>query len=230
MPADSDSHADDQDDQMEPEVSAGPGQGSAQAPVRRLRRAERREQILAAATRAFARSGFAATGLEDVAAEAGISRAILYRHFDSKTDLYRAALERARARLTAVAGAREYSYANLEAMLGVAAEDPAGFQLLFRHAAREPEFRGEMDRFRTAMVRAAFRQLSEVVPDRAWARWAAHLAPTVAIEAAMAWLDAGQPHPDQVAGRVRQAISGVVEAARQAPQPDATGPDGPDRT
>jgi AcrR family transcriptional regulator len=52
-------------------------------PVRRLRRAERREQILAAATRAFARAGFAATSLDDIAAAAGISRAILYRHFDA---------------------------------------------------------------------------------------------------------------------------------------------------
>jgi hypothetical protein len=32
-------------------------------------RAERREQLLAAATRAFARAGFAATGLDDIAAQ-----------------------------------------------------------------------------------------------------------------------------------------------------------------
>src|SRR6266516_4166837 len=36
-------------------------------PVRRLPRAQRREQILAAATRAFARNGFTATGLDDIA-------------------------------------------------------------------------------------------------------------------------------------------------------------------
>ena len=35
--------------------------------VRRLRRAERREQLLAAATQAFARGGFAATSLDDIA-------------------------------------------------------------------------------------------------------------------------------------------------------------------
>ena len=40
-------------------------------PVRRLRRAERREQILDAAARAFARSGFVTTSLDEVAAEAG---------------------------------------------------------------------------------------------------------------------------------------------------------------
>ena len=54
-------------------------------PVRRLPRVQRREQILTAATKAFARSGFAATSLDDIAAEAAVTRVILYRHFYSKT-------------------------------------------------------------------------------------------------------------------------------------------------
>ena len=60
-------------------------------------RAQRREQILAAATRAFARGGFANTGLDAVAAEAGVTPVILYRHFASKADLYREVLESANA-------------------------------------------------------------------------------------------------------------------------------------
>src|ERR1700736_5184363 len=68
-------------------------------PVRRLARAERRQQILDAATRAFARTGFAATGLDDIGAEAGVSHVILYRHFASKADLYRAVLDRASTRI-----------------------------------------------------------------------------------------------------------------------------------
>jgi hypothetical protein len=44
-----------------------------------------------------------------VPAEVGISRVILYRHFESKADLYRAALERARARLVAAVGAVGYT-------------------------------------------------------------------------------------------------------------------------
>jgi AcrR family transcriptional regulator len=102
-------------------------EAGAAAPVRRLRRAERRDQLLAAATQAFARAGFAATSLDDVAAAAGISRAILYRHFESKTDLYRAVLDRAVARLAAAVGTRDYTYASIDALLGAAAEDPDGF-------------------------------------------------------------------------------------------------------
>jgi hypothetical protein len=52
-----------------------------------------------------------------------------------------------------------------------------------------------------------------LVPDEPLARWAAQLAPVVAIEAITAWLDAGQPEPARAAGRVRQAVMGVIGAA-----------------
>jgi hypothetical protein len=72
-----------------------------------------------------------------------------------------------------------------------------------------------MDRFRKGMVATARRELTRIIPDRAWAQWAAQLAPVVAIEAVMAWLDAGQPDPDQAADRIRQALAGVISAAQQ---------------
>jgi AcrR family transcriptional regulator len=191
-----------------------PNQPAAPTSVRRLRRPERREQLLAAATQAFARAGFAATSLDDIAQAAGISRVLLYRHFDSKTDLYRAVLDRAIRRLTAAVGTRNFTYASIDALLQAAAEDPDGFRLLFHHAAREPEFRPQMDRFQRGMVATARRELTRIIPDRAWVQWAAQLAPVVAIEAVMAWLDAGQPDPDQAADRIRQALAGVISAAQ----------------
>jgi len=187
-------------------AAAGPGQ--------RLRRAARREQILAAATRAFARGGFAATNLDDVAAEAGISRVILYRHFESKTDLYRAVLERAVARLIAAVGAGGYTPESVDALIGAAAADPAGFRLLFQHAAREPEFQQQMEAFQASMTAVAYRQLAEIIPDPSWARWAAQLAPTVGVEAIIAWLDVGQPDREEAAGRILQALAGLILAAQ----------------
>src|SRR5215467_10042637 len=151
-------------------------QPSIAPPARRLRRPERRDQILAAATRAFARSGFAATSLDDVAAEAGISRVILYRHFESKTDLYRAVLDHACSRLAAAVGEDDYTPASVDALLAAAAADPEGFRLLFHHAVREPEFRAEVDRLRAGSEDIARRYYAEVVPDPAWATWATHLA------------------------------------------------------
>lgn len=185
-------------------------------PVRRLRRAERREQILAAATRAFARSGFAATGLDDIAAEAGITRVILYRHFDSKTELYQAVLDRFCGLLAAhvaepVGG---FTDASIDGLLRAAAADPAGFRLLFQHAAREPEFKAQAEQFRADITQAAHLQISAMLPDdQGWARWAAQLAPAAAIEAVVAWLDAGRPDPDRAADRIRHVIAGVLTAA-----------------
>jgi AcrR family transcriptional regulator len=198
-----------------PTTRPSPNQPAVSTPVRRLRRAERREQLLAAATHAFAGTGFAATSLDDIAQAAGISRVLLYRHFDSKTDLYRAVLDRAIARLTAAVGTGDYTWASIAALLQAAAQDPDGFRLLFHHAAREPEFRSQMDRFQRGMVATARRELARIIPDRGWARWAAQLAPVVAIEAVLAWLDAGQPDPDQAADRIRQALAGVISAAQQ---------------
>jgi AcrR family transcriptional regulator len=179
----------------------------------RLRRPARREQILAAATRAFARGGFAVTNLDDVATEAGISRVILYRHFESKADLYRAVLERACARLVAAVGAGNYTSESVDALIGAAVEDPDAFRLLFQHAAREPEFRQQIDAFRASMTAVAHRQLAQTIPDASWARWAAQLTPVVTVEAIIAWLDAGQPDRDQAADRIRQVLAGVILAA-----------------
>jgi AcrR family transcriptional regulator len=183
-------------------------------PVRRLPRAKRREQILAAATRAFAGTGFADTGLDDVAAEARISRVILYRHFESKADLYRAVLERCRERLAGTVGTDNFTEATIPALLRAAAADPDGFRLLFRHASREPEFRDFTDSLSTTAIDVAHRHLVEMIPDRRWANWAARLVPVVVTEAVIAWLDAGQPDPDDAAGHVARAVAGVIAAAQ----------------
>jgi AcrR family transcriptional regulator len=189
-----------------------------QEPARRLPRAQRREQILTAATEAFARSGFAATSLDDIAAEAGITRMVLYRHFDSKTDLYQAVLDRMCARLDAHVAEPTggFTDASIDGLLAAAAQSPAGFRLLFKHALREPEFSERIEKFRADITAAAHLQIAALVPDDGLARWAAQLAPAVAIEAVIAWLDAGQPDPARAAARVRHAVMGVIGAATAA--------------
>lgn len=185
------------------------------SPALRLPRTERREQILASATNAFARKGFAATGLDEIALEAGITRVILYRHFDSKTDLYQAVLERFCAVLSDHVTDRVggFTDASIDGLLQAAVAEPAGFRLLFVHAAREPEFQALAERFRTRITETAHQQISRLGVDADWARWASQLAPTVAIESIIAWLDAGQPDPDLAARRVQHVVAAVVSAA-----------------
>src|SRR5579863_7723141 len=54
----------------------------------RLDSEERRKGIVAAAVPLFARKGFAGTTTKEIAEAAGISEALLYKHFPSKKLLY----------------------------------------------------------------------------------------------------------------------------------------------
>src|SRR5579871_5726388 len=64
-------------------------------PIRksRMHSDERRRQLLRVAVDSFARSGFGGTKTKDIAAAAGVSEAILFRHFATKEDLYHAILD-----------------------------------------------------------------------------------------------------------------------------------------
>ena len=57
------------------------------------RSARTRGALLEAARRLFADKGFAATGREEIAAQAGVTRGALYHHFASKTELAAAVVE-----------------------------------------------------------------------------------------------------------------------------------------
>src|SRR5580704_17397993 len=54
---------------------------------------DRRRQLLRVAVESFAQNGFSGTKTKDIAAAAGVSEAILFRHFASKEDLYHAILD-----------------------------------------------------------------------------------------------------------------------------------------
>src|SRR5690625_1704509 len=54
----------------------------------RMPRAQRRTQLLELATSVFTQKGFQATSMDDIAAAAGVTKPVLYQHFDSKETLY----------------------------------------------------------------------------------------------------------------------------------------------
>ena len=58
------------------------------AKSKRLPSDERRRLIVEAASRLFATRGYANTSLDQVAAEAGVTKPIVYRHFHSKKELH----------------------------------------------------------------------------------------------------------------------------------------------
>ena len=58
------------------------------SPTARMPRAQRRTQLLELATRVFTEKGFQSTSMDDIAAAAGVTKPVLYQHFESKESLY----------------------------------------------------------------------------------------------------------------------------------------------
>jgi AcrR family transcriptional regulator len=114
----------------------------------RLTASERQQLIEQAATRLFAQRGFAATTVDDIVQAAGVTKPMLYRHFESKAELCVALLERARADLIAAPLAqftpgtgdpRSQVPAMLDAWLGHVEQHPDAARLLFMPITGDPE-------------------------------------------------------------------------------------------
>jgi len=179
---------------------------------RLMHRDERQAQVLAAAAVAFGRGGFAATSMDDVATEAGITRLIVYRHFDSKEDLYRAVLTKVTDRLSEEwqrgVELEDRRGMVFRTLLLVAREQPDGFRLLFEHAAREPQFADFAERFRTIQVEVADQLVGETIPDPRFRAWVTRTIVGYLVDSVLAWLEVGEPAGDEEF--IDQASAGLV--------------------
>lgn len=112
---------------------------------------ERRDSIDAAAAELFARHGYAGTRLEDVAGAAGVTKPIVYRHYESKKALYLALLAKHRAdlpsffdgvRMDASSGSAEAGLRLiLERWFAYVASNSHGWEMLFRDSSGDEEIR-----------------------------------------------------------------------------------------
>ena len=142
--------------------------------------------------------------MEEVAAAAGITQLIVYRHFQSKEDLYRAVLERVSGQLGELIEG-EPGAAGKRGGLGVAARsvlecarlDPEGFRLLWRHSARELQFASYASELRDRAVAAVEQSVGKRFPS-AELPWAAHAVVGYLIESVLVWLEFGDPDRDEL--------------------------------
>jgi AcrR family transcriptional regulator len=74
-------------------------------PKRRLTAEERRTGILDSALAVFSENGYHASSIDDIAREAGVSKALIYEHFASKQELYADLIARNSRELTLRIGA-----------------------------------------------------------------------------------------------------------------------------
>src|SRR4051794_35692762 len=163
----------------------------------------RRESLLAAADRVVQRDG-ASASMASIAAEAGITKPILYRHFGDKSGLYGALAERHTDRLldalvdalTAGGSSRERVHRTIDTYLSVIEAEPQVYRFLVESEEAVPA---------QGPVRGFLRRLHEV------------LAAGISHELRM--------EPDDVrAGIWAAAILGMVQAAgdRWLEQQDCT--------
>lgn len=143
----------------------------------RATRAAARTRIEDAAARLFAERGFAGTTIGEIAAEAGLSKPMLYRHFDSKQELHLALLERHRDELAA-APIRELLHgegdlnARLEAMydawFGHVQTHPYTWRMMFRDTTGDSEvqaFHRELQRRQRETDIALLREVAPAIPE-----------------------------------------------------------------
>ena len=116
---------------------------------------ERRAAILDAAMNVFADRGYHASSIDEIAREAGVSKALIYEHFASKQALWASLLDTQAAeifrRLAAGAATAEPGEVRLrsgvDAFLTFVEERRGAWRMLFREAA-DPEVAAFLDRVR----------------------------------------------------------------------------------
>ena len=210
----------------------------------RMTGTQRRAQLLEVGRSLFARKGFDGTSIEEIAAEAGVSKPVVYEHFGGKEGLYAVVVDREMQSLAdriTTALARADSRGNralLEraalALLEYVESSTDGFRILVRDSSVAPAggtFASLINDIASQVehiLAAAFRE-RDLDPALA-PLYSQALVGMVALTGQW-WLEARSPGRQEVAAHlVNLAYNGLahLEAAPslRTPTPPAHGPDG----
>lgn len=129
--------------------------------------ADKRRVLLDAAVRVFARKGYHACRVADIAAEAGVAHGLLYHYFDSKEEVlhtvfretWTAFLEAVRSVEESEASAREQLRKVTAIVLRTWRDDPDLVRVLMREVTRSPQLEAEVREIAQAL--AAFERIVE---------------------------------------------------------------------
>jgi AcrR family transcriptional regulator len=186
----------------------------------RTRDPARKERILSAAADLVARDGFTAVSMEDIGEAVGITASAIYRHYDSKSAVLVAMLDRVVDKL--LADGRAIASAGLADPRGALARlvdgyidfvlgDRACAQVYFREIAQvPPDDRRRLRRNQRLYVEEWVLLLTELRPglDDACARALVHAA--VGVMQSTLWYSPGLPQ-ERLRDLLRQAALGVLE-------------------
>jgi AcrR family transcriptional regulator len=179
----------------------------------RLSAPARREQILDVALEVLGRAGYHGASMNDIAEAAGVTKPVLYQHFESKRELYRAVMEEVGNRLlSSIAKAtadapdgKSQTERGFQAYFRWVANDHDAFMLLFGGGVRrDDEFRDAIRRI-TDDAAAAIAPLIAVDIDDEQRRTLAHALIGLAEGASRRLVEHGEPFdPDEVAAAISQ--------------------------
>ena len=189
----------------------------------------RREQILDVALEVFATHGFHGSSMNDVADAVGVTKPVLYQHFDSKRDLYQALIDEVGNRLlgSITKAAAEATDGKSQTELGFRAyfrwvsDDHDAFRFLFGSGTRrDDEFNAAVTRI-TAEAAKAVAPLIAVDIDERHRTTIAHSLVGMAEGASRLLVERGDEFdPDEIA----QVVADLAWAGLRAVQPAAPTP------
>ena len=220
-------------DREEPRSTAG-GRGT-----RRLTADARRRQLFDVALALFAEHGYAATTMDDIAEAAGVTKPLVYQHFESKRALYLELLDvfshdlvdRIVQSTNAAAGPRQQVELGFAGYFELMVDNENAFRLLYgRDAPDDRELGAALHRVE-ATIAEAIDPLIDAGLDPAHRLLLAHAVVGMAEGASRHWLashryhptvhigpgDAGGP-PAGTDGSGSGAVDRAAEAARLATQ------------
>jgi len=198
-----------------PRAAAGNRRGN------RLPRDERRGQLLQFASEIFVDRGYHATGMDEIADRAGVSKPVLYQHFSSKLELYLAVLQQhvdnlvsgVRQALRTTTDNRQRLRAAVEAFFDFIEHDSQGYRMIFQNDyVTEPQVAEQVNLATEACTDAVFDLISRdsgLDPHRA--RMIAVGLVAISVDCARYWLDADRPisREDAIDGTVYFAWGGL---------------------
>lgn len=142
--------------------------------TREEKKARTRAQLIAAAATVFARRGFVAASLDEVAEEAGLTKGAVYSNFDSKEDLFQAVIDErlnepmrhgAEVIDASIGTTEEHAMEGARVFVDVVQQEREVFLLALEfniHVARHPELAPAY----AARTREQLDQVVELIRDR----------------------------------------------------------------
>lgn len=179
----------------------------------RLPAARRRRQLLDVALEEFAARGFHQTSMDDVAEAAGVTKPVLYQHFQSKRELYLELLDDVGAQLrsaiaeatSSAGGPRQQVEAGFAAYFRFVAEKESAFRLLFGGGARRDRQFAAAVRQVEDSIAQAIAVLIEADIDDDHRRLLAHGIVGLAEGTSRHWVGSGRDlDPDLLARRIAE--------------------------